>query len=82
MKAAHMLPRCREGVDSGEENRRLHVHVDPQGQLPVVALHSACSPRVLEVQNRFQSLQKERFVNLDTAGLTVFCDEGLIQREK
>lgn len=54
------VPGCGQGADSGEEDRRLHVHMDAQRQLPVVALHFARSSRVLAVQHCLQSLEKKK----------------------
>lgn len=51
-----VLPGSRQSADSGKKQRRLHIDMDTQRQLPVVALHFACTPRVLEFQHCLQAL--------------------------
>lgn len=43
-------------ADAREEHRGLHLHVQPQGEAPVISFHVAGASGVFEIQDRFQGL--------------------------
>lgn len=51
------VPGRRQSTDSGEEHRRLRFHVQPQGEVPIIAFNVARASRVLEIQDSFQRLR-------------------------
>ena len=52
------VPGGRQGADPREEHRRLHLHVQPQGQVPVIPFNVAWASGVFEVQDSFQGLKR------------------------
>lgn len=55
-----LVPGGRQRADPGEEHRRLDLHVQPQGQVPVIPFHVARASGVFEIQDCFQGLQDEK----------------------
>lgn len=56
--AAVHAPGGRQGTDPREEHRRLHLHMQPQGQVPVIPFNVAWASGVFEVQDSFQGLKR------------------------
>ena len=54
------VPGGRQGTDPREEHRRLHLHVQPQGQVPVIPFNVAWASGVFEVQDSFQGLKRRK----------------------
>lgn len=52
------VPGGRQGTDPREEHRRFHLHVQPQGQVPVIPFNVAWASGVFEVQDSFQGLKR------------------------
>lgn len=56
--SARRLPGRRQSAGPGEEHGRLDLHVQAQGQVPVVPFQVARASGVLKIQDGFQGLQR------------------------